>query len=294
MHRKEERKKTFEQFFVFLMCVCVLFHRKITFPPAKLYGITSVTKLKHGVQGGRDVQQLNCLFLVFLGFLDLDKIGERVSGASSTGRIDGQHNLNSNTQDTLLEVDMSASFVDELSSGVSGVDHETILELLALSSGGSQFTGDDNFATLSTRSLDGSDNTIGGHSDGDGVVQFEFEGLSLGSSANTSVLNSGGEQFNGIFGVVESLLDQSSQFSDSLSGLSDNLVQSSNMNSDFRFDGGGTNFDTSITVLGQRSGQKFVQFSLEDSISDELLLLVEFAWRFWACSSLFFFVVDSL
>jgi len=213
-------------------------------------------------------------FIIFLGVSDIDVIGEDGLNTSLTGGVLGKHDLDLNTHNTLLEGDVSDGNIQEIELGLTGTDHVSLLELHALSSLLSQFTGDDNFTTSSTFLNDVSDDRDGSHSDGDTLEELELDDFSLGSSAHTLLEDGGNLKINGIGGISESLLDQRGKFSDLLAFLTEDVLDLSSLDSDFSLDGGNSDFDTSITSGGQSSGKESVEFSVEDTIGNELLLLV--------------------
>ena len=55
---------------------------------------------------------------------------------------------------------MPDGVVDELLSGLTGVDHETVGELHGLGTGSTELARDDNLATLGTRLHDETEDTI--------------------------------------------------------------------------------------------------------------------------------------
>jgi hypothetical protein len=71
---------------------------------------------------------------------------------------------------------------------------------------------------------------------------------------------------------VESFLYDRSQFTDALSFLSENILGTGGTHNDVRAMRSSTHFHTSITVLSELTGEKLVEFSIEASVSDELLL----------------------
>lgn len=70
--------------------------------------------------------------------------------------------LDLDTEHTLSEQDVSDGIVDVVSSGLTRVDHETVGELHRLGSSSSEFTRDDDLATLGTGLHDESEDTVAG------------------------------------------------------------------------------------------------------------------------------------
>ena len=73
-------------------------------------------------------------------------------------RCDAHFNLD--TKDTLSQHDVPDGVVDEVLSGLTGVDHETVGELHRLGTGSTELARDDNFATLGARLHNETEDTI--------------------------------------------------------------------------------------------------------------------------------------
>jgi hypothetical protein len=68
--------------------------------------------------------------------------------------------FNLDTKDTLPEQDVSYSIINEVSRGLTGVDHESIGKLHRLGTSGTKFAGNDHLATLCTRLHDEAEDTV--------------------------------------------------------------------------------------------------------------------------------------
>lgn len=68
--------------------------------------------------------------------------------------------LDLDTQDTLSEQNVPDSLVHKVLCGLTGVDHEPVGELHRLGTGGTEFTGNDDFATLGAGLHDESEDTV--------------------------------------------------------------------------------------------------------------------------------------
>jgi len=213
-------------------------------------------------------------FVFDLGFSDFNDIGKDSLDTSSTSGVVGKHDLDLNTHNTLLESDVSDGDVQEIELGLTGTDHISLLELHGLSSLLSELTGDDDLTTSSTFLDDVSDDRDSSHSDGDTLEELELNNFSLSGSAHTLLEDGGDLKINGIGSITESLLDEGSKFSDLETILSEDFLDLSSLDSDFSLNGGNSDFDTGITSGGQSSGKESVEFGVEDTIGNELLLLV--------------------
>lgn len=65
--------------------------------------------------------------VLLLGLDDSDCVGKGLGGAGLALGVRSAHNLDLDTEDTLAEEDVASGRVDEVASGLTGVDHETIL-----------------------------------------------------------------------------------------------------------------------------------------------------------------------
>ena len=119
---------------------------------------------------------------------------------------------------------MSYCVVDEIFSGLTRVDHETIGELHGLRTGSTKLSRDDDFATLGTRLHDESENTVGGTSDGKTTEELVSERLALGDGVETTVLDLLGVELKGVVGELEALLDEGSKLADAATLLTQDLL----------------------------------------------------------------------
>lgn len=165
---------------------------------------------------------------------------------------------------------MTSSGVNEVPGWLTGVDHETVSELHALGTSSTELSRDDNLATLSTALHDESENTIAGSSDSETVEELVSQGLALGDSGETTVLDLGGVEGNGVFWELESLLDERGELANAASLLSENFLGVGCPDDDIGDGRSNTDFDTRVSLLGQFTLEELVQLSVEHTISDEL------------------------
>lgn len=119
---------------------------------------------------------------------------------------------------------MTSSGIDKVLGWLTGVDHEAIGELHALRTSSTELSRDNNFATLSTTLHDESEDTIACSADSETVKELVSEGLALGDSGETTVLDFGGVEGDGVLWELESLLDEGGQFADSSTLLSEDFL----------------------------------------------------------------------
>ena len=96
-----------------------------------------------------------------------------------------------------------------------------------------------------------SEDTIGSTSDSQTTHKFVSQRFTLGNGTETTVSNLFSEKFDLTVFHLESLLDQSSQFSDSLGFFSKNILGTGGQNDDFGSLWGNSDFDTGVTVFGK-------------------------------------------
>lgn len=215
------------------------------------------------------------LFFLNLGFVDGDFIGEKHGATVLSGGVVGKHDLHKDTHDTLFEEHVSDGFIDVVHTGLTGVHHISLLELDALGTLLLKFSTDNHGATSGTFHHDTTDDGVGGHTDGHLVEELDLAGLSLGGSAQALILDLDDIEFDGVLGVVETLLNQRGEFTDLTSINTQHFLGLGGLDTDFGLDGGLSDFNTGVTGSGQRLGQEGVEFGMEDTIGNEFLLLVD-------------------
>lgn len=138
---------------------------------------------------------------------------------------------------------MSNSIVDELMSGLTRVNHETVGELHGLGTSSTELARHNDFAALCAGFHDEAEDTIASTisrisasesivpstgnaspTDGKTTEQLVSQALALGDSRKTALLNLLSVQFKGVFWELESLLDEGSQFTDPASLLAEDFL----------------------------------------------------------------------
>jgi len=71
-------------------------------------------------------------WLLLLGLDDGDGVGERLGWAGLALGVGAAHDLDLDTQDTLAEEDVAGGMVDEVLGGLTGVDHEAVLNTISI------------------------------------------------------------------------------------------------------------------------------------------------------------------
>jgi hypothetical protein len=175
---------------------------------------------------------------------------------------------------------------------------ETYSKFHAFSSSSSQLPADNDLTALSTALHDESQDAVACSPYGKAVEQFVAEGFALCHGGETTVLDFGCVERNGVFWEFEALLDEGSEFANAsplfaedflgmccaddwsfrLSDKSDGRNSRQNeeasiMRTDIGDCGGHSDFNARIAFLGQLALEEFVQLGIEDTVSDELAAL---------------------
>lgn len=79
---------------------------------------------------------------------------------NGVSRMQHDAHFDLDTKDTLTKEDVADSVINEVTGGLTGVDHETVGELHRLSTGSTKLAGDNDLATFSPRLHDETKNTI--------------------------------------------------------------------------------------------------------------------------------------
>jgi hypothetical protein len=165
---------------------------------------------------------------------------------------------------------VTGSVVDEVLCWLTRVDHETISELHALGTSSTQLSGNNNLTTLSTTLHDESEDAIACSANRQTVEELVSEGLALCDGGETTILDLGGVEGDGVLGELESFLDQGGKFADSSSLLTENFLGVGCADDDIGDGGCDSDFDTRVSLLSQLALEELVQFCVEDTIGDEL------------------------
>jgi len=203
---------------------------------------------------------------------DGDNIGKVLLGTSSASGVIVKHDLNLDTENTLTEKNVANSSINEVTGGLTGVDHETVSELHGLGTGGTELARDNNLATLGARLHDETEDTIASTTDSQAVEKLELDGLALGNGAKTTVLNTLGIELNGVLGELETLLDKGGQLADTATLLTENVLGVGGTDDDLSASRSDADFNTRVAILGKLTSEELVQFGVENTISNELLL----------------------
>lgn len=154
------------------------------------------------------------------------------------------HDLDLDTENTLSEENVTSGRVNEVLGGLTGVDHESIGELHGLRTGSTELSRHNNLATLSTGLHDEAEDTIAGSSDGKTVKELVSEGLALSDGGETTVLDLGGVEGDGVLGELEALLDEGGKLADTASLLAQNFLGVCGADDDIGNGGGDADFDS--------------------------------------------------
>jgi len=217
--------------------------------------------------------------LLLLGLDDGDGVGKtlgtRLLAGGVVGGGGGAHDLDLDTEDTLAEEDVAGGVVNEVLSGLTGVDHEAVGELHGLGTSGAQLAGDDNLATLGTRLHNETEDTVACTTDGKTVEELVTEGLALGDSGETAGLDLGGVEGDAVGGELVTVGDQAGKLADPATLLTKNLLGVGGADDDVGDGRGHTDLNTGVSLLSKLALEELVQLGVEDTVSNELAALGE-------------------
>jgi hypothetical protein len=163
------------------------------------------------------------------------------------------------------------------------VDHESVLsnvsnnsglrlrwssysELHGLGTGSTELSGNDDLATLGARLHDEAEDTIASTADGKTVEELVAEGLALGDGGQTTVLDLGGVQGDGVLGELEALLDERGELTDAATLLSEDLLCVGGADDDVGDGGCDADLDTGVTLLSELALEELVQLGVENTV----------------------------
>lgn len=181
------------------------------------------------------------------------------------------HDADLDTADTLLELKVADSLINVVVGVGTGLDHVAFTELHSLSTSSTELTGDDDLNTGSLVLHDLADDTVASAADGDTVGELEVDGLSLCNSGESTVADVLSIELNIL--DTPAGLDESSQLADAATLLTDDGLGAGSADDDGGRSRGAANLDTSVTLRTEDAGEELVQFSIEDTVSNELALL---------------------
>ena len=208
--------------------------------------------------------------LLLLGLDNGDSVRESLLGTGLALRVGAAHDLDLDTQDTLSEENVTGSVVDEVLGGLTRVNHEAVGELHGLGTGSTELTRDNNLTTLGTRLHNETEDTIAGTSNGKTVQKLVSEGLALSDGGETTVLDLGGVEGDGVLGELESLLDERGELANAAALLTENLLGVGGSDDDVGNGGGDADLDAGVTLLSELALEELVKLGVEDTVSDEL------------------------
>jgi hypothetical protein len=234
-------------------------------------------------QSLREKDTSSCYILLhrgLLGLVDGNLVGQGGLGAGLARGVVRKHNLHLETKDTLAEEKVADSIVDIVADGVTGGLHVTIGELHGLGTLGTQLTRDGNLTTLSTRLHHETKHTVASTADSKTTEQLVSQGLALGNSAETTVEHLLSVELNATLREVESLLDSGSQLTNAATLLTEDILGAGGTDDDLCADGGHTDLDTSITILGQLTHEHLIELGVEHTVGNKLPLLGDSSCHF--------------
>ena len=142
----------------------------------------------------------------------------------------------------------------------------TYSELHGLGTGSTKLSGNDDLATLGARLHDEAEDTIAGPADGKTVEELVAEGLALSDGGQTTVLDLGGVQGDGVLGELEALLDERGELTDAATLLSEDLLGVGGADDDVGDGGRNADLDAGVTLLSELALEELVQLGVENTV----------------------------
>ena len=216
------------------------------------------------------------LRVINLWHLDGNLIRKWFGDSLSSTDVSWQHNLDLDTHDSLWEIDVSDSMVDVVVLWLTSGDEVTLFVLLDLGSLLSELTGDDDLATSDFLDLhDVSDDEHGSRSGWGLLDHFGLEELDLGTGRQRLVEDHVESDDDVALGEPVSSLDKLFELVGLLSVLSGGSSSVDNLDNNGEVGGRLLDNETGVTSSNEGSFEELVDFSSEDSVSDELSSLGE-------------------
>lgn len=123
---------------------------------------------------------------LFFGLDDGDVVGKWALWSDLSSGVMWEHDFDLDTQNTLTQQNVTSGCVDVVVARITRVDHQAIDELHRLGALTTELSRHDNFASLSARLHDETENAIAGTTDGQTSDELVAKRLSLGNSAETT------------------------------------------------------------------------------------------------------------
>ena len=212
---------------------------------------------------------------LLLGLEDGDGIGKGEGLAGTSLGVPALHDLDLDSENTLLHENVTNSLIDKVLDGLTGVDHESVGELHRLGTGSTQLTRNDDLATLGTGLHDEAEHTVGGTADGKTTEELVAERLALGDGVETTVLHLLGVELERVVGELESLLDEGGELADAATLITENLLGVGGTDDDLGTGVGDTDLTTRVSLLGELTSEELVELGGENTVSDKLETLKE-------------------
>merc|ERR1719329_58177 len=219
------------------------------------------------------VHLANSNVIILLRFDDTDRIRNRGGGPSLAFRVVFQHDGNLNTENTLTKKNVADGLANVHGGRVTSLQHVSVNEFHALSTLPTDLTGNNNLTTLGGAVHDEAEDTVASTTDSQTHHQLVAERFSLGSGAESTVLDTLGEEVDGTLGEPESLLNDRGELTDADGLVTEDILGAGGVDDDLSGSGGNADLDTGVVIFSQLTSQKLVKLGVEDTIRNELPFL---------------------
>jgi len=231
--------------------------------------LSALVFLLGSVDSGGDVRVL------LLGFEDVNLIWEDFL-VSALADLETLHDLDLDAENTSTELSVTDGDVDKVVLWLTSGNLVTSSVLLGLGTLTTDLTRDDNLATNgSTSAHDGTNDVVGSETHGGAGEELVLKDLSVGGGAKVLVVVEGlDREVDLVVFVVEvvSLLNEGLDLLDGSCLLVNEVGGLGAADTDFSAHAGKTDLNAGVTLLSESAGEELVEFSLEDSVSNEALL----------------------
>jgi len=241
----------------------------------------SVTGVSSG-SGGNVADTSDGVVLLLLRLEHAHNIGLRNLGANLARGVMRKHDVDTDTDNALTEKYVANGSVDVGGARSTSLDHVAITELHALGTSTAHLARDLALNTLGATLHDVTDNTVASLADGEAVNKLELERLSLGDGAQTAVGNALSVQLDGALREVEPLLNDGGQLANATALLTEHILGLGSLDDNLGALGSNADFNASIALLGELTGEELVQLGVEDTIGNKLALLADLSGSHYA------------
>lgn len=208
-----------------------------------------------------------------LGLDHGDDIREVLRGTKTASGVDGEHDLDLDTDGTSAQVAVAGGGVDELLVSGTGLDHEAVAEGDGLGTLALDLATDGDLATLSTRLHNVADHVGGSAADLEVGQKLEAERLHLSHGGEATGLNAVNEDVKGTLLVAEALSDAGADLTHTLVLATEDLAALRHLDGHLSAKGGHAGLHTSEAFLSKLALEELEKLGVLHTIANDRTLL---------------------